>query len=62
VRFERAAGGRGTIVRVELQYRPPAGRTGTVIARLLGKNPEWQIAGDLRRFKHMVETGEIARS
>ena len=62
VRFERATGGRGTIVRVELQYRPPAGRTGALIAKLLGKSPEREITSDLLRFKQMAETGEIART
>ncbi len=62
VRFERATGGRGTIVRVELQYRPPAGRTGAMIVKLLGKSPERQITADLLRFKQMVETGEVART
>ena len=37
VRFERAAGG-GTVVRVEMQYAPPAGVVGT-IAKLFGKSP-----------------------
>src|SRR5207248_4097226 len=59
VRFERAPGGRGTIVRVELTYRPPAGQLGVGVAKLFGGSPEQQIAGDLRRFKQLVETGEI---
>jgi len=59
VRFERAAGDRGTIVRLELQYRPPGGRLGATIARLLGRSPQQQIAEDLRRCKCLIETGEI---
>lgn len=59
VRFEKAPGGRGTIVRVETHYRPPAGTTGMIIAKLFGEEPEIQIDGDLRRFKQMIETGEI---
>jgi uncharacterized membrane protein len=62
VGFERAPGGRGTVVRVEMHYRPPAGKTGGVIAKLLGKSPGAQIGADLRRFKQMVETGEMART
>lgn len=62
VRFERAPGGRGTVVRVEMQYRPPAGRAGNLVARLLGKSPELQVRADLLRFKQLVETGEIART
>lgn len=62
VSFQRAPGGRGTIVRVELRYRPPAGKTGATVAKFLGQSPEKQIAVDLLRFKQMVETGEIART
>jgi len=59
VRFERAPGGRGSIVRVEMRYRPPAGRVGATVARLLGEGPEWRIKDDLRRFKQIMEAGEI---
>jgi uncharacterized membrane protein len=62
VSFERAPGGRGTMVRVELSYRPPAGKTGATVAKLLGQSPEKQVTVDLLRFKQMVETGEIART
>lgn len=62
VSFQRAPGGRGTIVRVELLYRPPAGKTGATVAKFLGQSPEKQIMVDLLRFKQMVETGEIART
>jgi uncharacterized membrane protein len=59
VRFEEAPGGRGTIVHVELQYSPPGGTAGALIAKLFGEEPEQQIADDLRRFKQLLETGEI---
>lgn len=59
VRFEPAPGGRGTIVRVEMQYKPPGGKAGALVARLFGENPSQQIDGDLRRFKQLIETGEI---
>jgi uncharacterized membrane protein len=59
VRFERAPGGRGSIVRVEMQYNPPAGVVGATIAKLFGEDPEWQIKDDLRRFKQVIETGEV---
>jgi len=62
VQFVRAAGGRGTIVRVEMQYRAPAGKPGAIITKLLGKSPEHQIGADLLRFKQFLETGEIART
>jgi uncharacterized membrane protein len=58
VRFEEAAGGRGTTVRVVLKYDPPGGTLGAAVARLFGENPEQQISEDLRRFKQLMETGE----
>jgi len=60
VAFERAPGGRGTIVRVQLRYRPPVGASGDgLIDKLFGDDPERQIDEDLRRFKALLETGEI---
>jgi uncharacterized membrane protein len=50
---------RGTEVRVHLQYSPPAGKVGAAIAWLFGEEPRVQIREDLRRFKQLLETGEI---
>jgi uncharacterized membrane protein len=60
VSFEPAPGGRGTIVRVEMNYVPPAGKVGVRVAKLFGEEPSVQIDGDLRRMKQLIETGEIA--
>ena len=62
VRFERAPGGRGTVVWIDMHYKPPAGRTGAMVARLFGEEPSQQIDEDLRRFKWLIETGEIPTS
>lgn len=59
VSFEPAPGGRGTLVRVEMQYSPPGGLLGATFAKLFGRAPEQQIEEDLRRFKQVMETGEI---
>jgi uncharacterized membrane protein len=59
VRFEAAPGGRGTIVSVEMQYSPPAGALGATVAKILGRAPEQEVEEDLRRFKQVMETGEI---
>ncbi|HEY0377866.1 MAG TPA: SRPBCC family protein [Pyrinomonadaceae bacterium] len=59
VRFEAAPEGRGTVVRVTLKYDPPAGKLGSLIAKLWGEEPSQQIEEDLRRFKQVMETGEI---
>jgi uncharacterized membrane protein len=50
---------KGTEIRVELTYDPPAGSAGRMVAKLFGKEPEQAIRGDLRRFKSMLETGEV---
>lgn len=59
VRFEAVPGGRGTRVQVELQYVPPAGMLGAVVAKLFGEEPEQQVTEDLRRFKQLLEAQEI---
>jgi hypothetical protein len=62
VRFERAPGGRGTLVRVNLRYDPPAGALGKAIATLMNTEPGQQVSDDLRRFKQLLEIGEVMRS
>ena len=62
VRFQRAPGARGTEVRVQLQYSPPAGALGRGVAWLFGEEPAQQIKEDLRRFKQLMETGEVPLS
>lgn len=59
VRFKELRGGRGTEVRVELEYEPPAGNVGRVFAKLFGMEPEQQLREDLRHFKQIMEAGEI---
>jgi uncharacterized membrane protein len=62
VRFKPAPGDRGTEVHVELRYDPPGGALGMTLAKLMGEEPAIQIKDDLRRFKQIVETGEVVRS
>jgi uncharacterized membrane protein len=59
VEFRPATGNRGTILDATILYRPPAGRAGDLVAKLFGKDPSFLIEQDLRRFKALVETGEI---
>jgi uncharacterized membrane protein len=59
VRFVPAAGDRGTEVHVVIDYIPPAGRVGAMVAKLFGEEPSQQVRDDLRRFKQYMETGEI---
>lgn len=62
VRFADAAADRGTEVHVHLHYDPPAGGAGAAVAKLFGAEPEQQLQDDLRRFKQVMETGEVLRS
>lgn len=62
VRFAEAPGDQGTEVRVEIDYRAPGGKVGELVARLFGEQPRQQVEDDLRRFKQVLETGDIMRS
>ena len=62
VRFERAAGGRGTIIKVNIEYNPIGGVLGATVAKLFGEEPEQQLDDDLRRFKQVMEVGEVVVS
>ena len=59
VRFEPAQGKPGTVVRVEIEYRPPAGLLGATVAKFLGAEPKQQLHENLHRFRQLMETGEI---
>ena len=41
-------------------YDPPAGIVGKLIAKMFQREPAIQARRDLRRFKQLMETGEIA--
>lgn len=59
VRFIPAPGGRGTEVRVVIDYIPPGGVFGKWFASIFNEAPEQTIREDLRRFKRLMETGTI---
>jgi len=59
VRFGAATGNRGTLVETRMRYSSPAGALGRAVTTLFGKNPSFLAQQDLRRFKALVETGEI---
>ncbi len=54
VHFQEHPGG-GTDVRVSLAYQPPSGPLGTLIAKMLGREPAARIGEDLERFKATME-------
>lgn len=60
VTFTPAQGGRGSVVTAQITYDPPAGFLGRIVAKILQREPEVQQRRDLRRFKQLMETGEIA--
>lgn len=60
IEFSDAPPGRGSWVRAVMSYDPPGGTIGKVIAKVTQKEPGIQSRRDLRRFKQLMETGEIA--
>lgn len=58
----RDAGSRGTVVSALISYDPPAGMIGKIVAKIFQREPAIQARRDLRRFKQLMETGEIATS
>jgi uncharacterized membrane protein len=56
----RDAGARGTVVTATILYDPPGGVIGKLIAKMFQREPAIQARRDLRRFKQLMETGEIA--
>lgn len=59
VRFEAAPGDEGTEVTVAFEYDPPAGKLGAFVAKLTGEDAALQVNITLRRFKALMEAGEI---
>jgi uncharacterized membrane protein len=62
VTFEPARDDRGTQLTVTLQYEPPAGKFGKIVASAFGREPGQTIREDLRRLKQLLEAGEIAKA
>jgi uncharacterized membrane protein len=60
IEFRDSTNGRGTEVRATITYDPPAGGFGKAVAKLFQREPKVQARQDLRRFKQLMETGEVA--
>ena len=60
VRFEPAPGDEGNEVRVQLEYDAPGGKFAAFLAKVTGEEPQQQVGEALRRFKCLMEAGEIA--
>jgi uncharacterized membrane protein len=59
VHFTPAPGGRGTQVKVELEYSPPGGKLGAAFAKLFGEDPSQTVSQDLHHLKELMEAGEV---
>lgn len=62
VRFEPTLQGAATILRVVIEYSAPGGMLGAAVARMFREEPLPQVKDDLRRFKQIMEVGEIVLS
>ena len=62
VTFSEAPGDRGTEIHVDLDADARGGKIGALVQKLVSSDPRAKVLDDLRRFKQLVETGEITRS
>jgi uncharacterized membrane protein len=62
IRFKDAPRNEGTEIHAYISYRLPAGDVGSVAAKLFSPMVESMIREDLRRFKSLMETGELPTS
>lgn len=62
IEFRDNAFGRGAEVRLFISYDPPAGAVGKLVAKVMQREPRIQARRELRRFKQLMETGEISTS
>jgi len=60
ITFRDAPGGRGTEVDLTVSYDPPGGTVGALVAKMFQREPSIQARRDLKRFKQLMETGEVA--
>lgn len=59
IEFRPRIAGRGINITARVAYAPAAGAAAKSIAWLTGRHPEFTVREDLRRFKAMLEAGEI---
>jgi uncharacterized membrane protein len=62
VMFTPAPDAESTEVHVVMVYDVPGSDLGQKVAKFFGESPDQQIEDDLRRFKQVMETGEVVRS
>ncbi|SDF00479.1 SRPBCC family protein [Terriglobus roseus] len=59
VEFRPDPQSRGTFVTVNVGYTLPGGSLATGLAAIFGKSPDFVVREDVRRFKQLLETGEV---
>jgi uncharacterized membrane protein len=59
VEFQPDPQGRGCFVRANVEYSDPLGQAGHAVMAALGKHPNFVVKEDLRRFKALLEAGEV---
>jgi uncharacterized membrane protein len=59
--FKPTPNGRGTEVRIEMQFNPPGGAVGATVVSWLGADPEKQMKEDLENLKQEIESGVPAK-
>ena len=62
VRFVPAPDPGSTEIHVTLTYEAPGGGLGRALAKYFGEEPSQHLDDDLRRFKQVIETGQVVRS
>lgn len=60
VQFRAGPEGRGTEVRARISFKAPMGALGRMVAAMKERDPHMQARRDLRRFKQLMETGEVS--
>lgn len=60
VRFLPALNDKSTRLDIEMRYDAGFGKASVTLAKIFGEEPSQQMDNDLRRFKQLMETGEIA--
>jgi len=61
VRFRRTDDDKGTELTVTLQFDPPGGRLGALVAKIFGEDPQEKIEEDLQRFKESMEAPTLSK-
>lgn len=62
VRFVDAPRDQGTEIHLEMHVAVPGGKIGALVGKVFGEEPQAQAKDDLRRFKQVLEAGEVVRS